>query len=182
MRFKAPVVLLALLSFVPLVASQSRRDPLTEKEVDQLRETAQEPEKRLKLMVDFTRQRLQSIEQLRSDTKAKDRGQKIHDLLEDVTSMVDELDDNIDDYSQRGADLRKPLKQIVELDTELQIQLRQLRDAASDPKVDAKTSEEIDQYKFALQDATSSVNTSADSARKELEAQNTKFAAEKKKK
>jgi ABC-type transporter Mla subunit MlaD len=160
----------------PVVAHAQKRDPLNDKEVDQLRETAQEPEKRLKLMVQFTRARLQGIDELRADPKAaKDRGQKIHDLLEDVATLVDEIDDNVSDYDQRQADLRKPLQEIVQLDSELQRKLRDLDRSASDPK-----NSEAGDYKFVLQDAIESVNQSADSNRKLLDEHNVKFKQKKK--
>src|SRR6185312_11491738 len=79
------------------LAGKVRRDPLTDPETDQLREVAQEPAKRLKLYITFARARLTAIEQLRADPKlASDRGRQIHDLLEDFTNIVDEIDDNID--------------------------------------------------------------------------------------
>src|SRR5213082_357117 len=162
---------------LPLCSQVRDRDPLTEKEVDQLRETAIEPEKRLKLMVDFTRARMVAIDQLQSDPKiAKDRGQKIHDLLEDIASLVDEVDDNVENYKERSADLRKPLKQVVEMDSDLQAKLRGLKVAAEDPK----NVDEAADYKFALEDAIDSVNRSGDSTRKLLEEQNVKFAKKKK--
>ena len=170
---------LTLLMTVPLWSQVRERDPLNEKEVDQLREAAMEPEKRLKLMVDFTRARMTTLEQLRNDPKAaKDRGQKIHDLLEDIADLVDEIDDNVDDYNERSADLRKPLKEIIEMESDFQGKLRALSAAAQDPK----NATEASDYTFALQDATDSVNKSAESARKLLEEQNTKFANAKKKK
>src|ERR1700746_2907368 len=102
--------ILTLLITLPLRSQVRDRDPLTEKEVDQLRETAIEPEKRLKLMVDFAKARMVAIEQVRSDPKmVKERGLKIHDLLEDIASLVDEVDDNVANYNERSADLRKPL-------------------------------------------------------------------------
>src|SRR5438067_1761732 len=82
-------LMLTLLIALPGRAQVRDRDPLTEKEVDQLRETAIEPEKRLKLMVEFTKARMVAIEQLRTDPKlAKDRGQKIHDLQEEKVTGV----------------------------------------------------------------------------------------------
>lgn len=165
-----------LLSF-PLRSQVRDRDPLTEKEVDQLRESAIEPEKRLKLMVEFTKARMVAVEQLRSDPKmAKDRGQKVHDLLEDIATLVDEVDDNVENYNERSADLRKPLKQVVEMDSEFQAKLRELKATAEDPK----NVDEAAEYKFALEDAIDSVNRSADSTRKLLEEQNVKFAKKKK--
>jgi len=54
--------------------AERKRDPLTPPEVDQLRETALEPELRLKLYIKFARVRLASLEQVRSDPKIKNRG------------------------------------------------------------------------------------------------------------
>jgi DNA repair exonuclease SbcCD ATPase subunit len=175
MQYRLAALVVALLMALPLPAHAEKRDPLNDKEVDQLRETAQEPEKRLKLMVEFTRARMTSIDQLRADPKqAKDRGQKIHDLLEDIATLVDEIDDNVSDYDQRQADLRKPLQQVVQLDSELQRKLRDLQQSASDPKNSAED------YKFVLQDAVESINQSADSNRKLLDEHNVKFAKKKK--
>ncbi|PYY17337.1 MAG: hypothetical protein DMG61_02685 [Acidobacteria bacterium] len=174
-----PLVYFALtvLITLPLRAQVRERDPLTEKEVDQLRETAIEPEKRLKLMVEFTKARMVAVEQLRSDPKlAKERGQKIHDLLEDIASLVDEVDDNVENYNERSADLRKPLKQVVEMDSEFQAKLRELKASSEDPK----NVDEAANYKFSLEDAIDSVNRSADATRKLLEEQNVKFAKKKK--
>jgi len=168
---------LALLPIAPLWSQARERDPLNEKEVDQLREAAMEPEKRLKLMVDFTRARMTSLEQLRTDPKVgKDRGQKMHDLLEDIADLVDEIDDNVDDYNERSADLRKPLKDIIQMESDFQGKLRELTKAQDPKNADASD------YTFALQDATDSVNKSAESSRKLLDEQNVKFQNAKKKK
>src|SRR5438270_1697604 len=178
MRIRAIVYFSVTLLFsAPLWPQVHDRDPLTEKEVDQLRETAIEPEKRLKLMVDFTRARMAAIDQLRSDPKmAKDRGKRTHDLLEDIATLIDEIDDNAENYDERNADLRKPLKDIVGMNSELQLKMRELKATADDPK----NIDEVSDYKFALDDAIDSVNQSADSSRKLLEEQNVKFAKKKK--
>lgn len=176
MHHRIAVWITALLLIAPLALRAEKRDPLNEKEVDQLRETAQEPEKRLKLWVEFIRARMVAVDQLRADPKpAKDRGEKIHDLLQDIATLVDEVDDNVSDYDQRQADLRKPLKEIVQLDSELQGKLRELEHSAADPK-----NTDAQDYKFVLQDAVESVNQSADSNRKLLDEHNLKFAKKKK--
>ena len=59
-----------------------RRDPLNDKEVDEMREAADFPDKRLELMVKFARARMSAIQQLQGDAKkAKDRPMQVHDLL-----------------------------------------------------------------------------------------------------
>jgi hypothetical protein len=170
-----PLLLLVTLA-VPLLAQLPRgRDPLNDKEADDLREAAQEPEKRLKLMVQFARARLQSIEQLRGDASmSAGRGSQIHDLLEDFTELVDELDDNIDDFADRHMDERKGLKAVVEGATEFQLKLRALKEQS--------TGKEAAEYAFALQNATDAVNSDLDNARQTLAEQETEFKEAKKKK
>ncbi|PYX90993.1 MAG: hypothetical protein DMG67_11615 [Acidobacteria bacterium] len=155
-----------------------RRDPLTADEIDQLREQAQEPVNRLRLYIKFARARMVAIEQLRSDPKlAAGRGEKVHDLLEDFTNIVDEIDDNMDNYSEHGADIRKPLKELIEAEADWQLRLRTLKDAiAKDPQ----TAKEAHDYTFTLDTALDSVNDSADSVRKTLEEQNTSLKTKKK--
>ena len=92
--------------------SQLRRDPLTRVEVDQLRDTAWEPELRLKLFVKFARARLAALEQVRSDPKVTERAQETHDKLQDFLDVYDELNDNVDTYEGRKSDLRKAIQRI----------------------------------------------------------------------
>ena len=68
---------------------------------------------------------------MRSDLKIKDRAQQTHDRLDDFLLIYDELNDNIDTYSDRKNDIRKPLKLIVDADTEFEAKLRALKDAAN---------------------------------------------------
>jgi regulator of replication initiation timing len=162
-----------------LIAGKVRRDPLTDPETDQLREVAQEPAKRLKLYITFARARMTAIEQLRADPKlATDRGRQIHDLLEDFTNIVDEIDDNVDMYNERNADLRKPLKELIEANSDWQLRLRTLKETAS---AGGEGTKETRQYYFALSTAIDSVDSSAETGRKVLEEQNKAFAAKKKK-
>src|SRR5271166_4799455 len=101
MRHAHWLMWLAVLTSIlaPTGASAQRRDPLNEKEIDEMRESADWPDKRLELMTGFARARMAAIEQLRADPKAaKDRPTQIHDLLQDFTALVDEIEDNIDMY------------------------------------------------------------------------------------
>src|SRR5215469_13748234 len=94
--------ILVVVLLLTMAAAARRRDPLTEAETDQLREVAREPQQRLKLYIKFAEARLLAIDQLRSGPKAADgRGKKIHDLLEDFTAILDEINDNLDTYEGR---------------------------------------------------------------------------------
>ncbi len=158
------------------VAEAQKRDPLTENESDQIAELAQEPDKRIKLLLKFTQARLTTIEQIQGDPRmAAGRGKQIHDLLEDFTSLIDELDDNIDDYTDRKADIRKALKEVIESNTNFQLKLRTLKEQKAPAK-------EFSEYNFVLQNATEAVNSSLDNARQALDELEKALKEEKKKK
>lgn len=154
-----------------------RRDPLTDAEADQIRELAQEPEKRLKLLAKFAQSRMLAIEQLRGDPKlAAGRGKQLHDLIEDVMLLVQELDRNVDMFADQRMDIRKPLKNVIETETAIQLKLRALKEAAqSDPA----TRDEARNYRFMLEDALDRVESALDNARTVLEEQQQEVQAAK---
>src|SRR5271169_5025473 len=151
-----------LLSMAAAAAAQRHRDPFTQPEIDQIRDASWEPQQRLSLYIKFARARLVALEQMRSDPKTKDRPQQTHDKLDDFLLIYDELNDNIDTYIDRKNDIRKPLKVIIDADTEFQAKLRALKDAADVPTEEAKA------YEFVLTNALDTVDGSAEDHRKIL--------------
>ncbi len=130
---------------------------LTPAEVDQLRDTALEPDRRLKFYVQFARERLAKVEQVRQNSKLspEERGTQTHDRLADFVDLYDELNDNIDTYIDRKNVIRKPLKGIIEADAEFQKRLKALQDAA------AASHEDMKPYEFVLSSAIDTLNDSA---------------------
>jgi len=156
-------LVLVLVTFAQLGLAQRRSDPLTQPEIDQLRDTAVEPELRMKLYVQFARARLVSLEQMRSDPKTTDRAHQTHNMLADFVGVYNELNDNLDNFVERRSDLRKALKWVIEGDTEFQAKLRALKD-------DARTTpQEASEYQFVLSDAIESVDNAAQDHRKLLD-------------
>jgi hypothetical protein len=145
--------------------AQNHRDPLTQAEIDQVRDASWEPRQRLALYVEFARTRLVKLEQMRSDPKTTDRAQQTHDLLNDFQLLYDELNDNIETYVDRDDDIRKPLKGIIAADTEFQAKLRALKEAANVPRSDYSV------YEFVLSNALDTVDSSAEDHRKLLDDQ-----------
>lgn len=162
-----------LLLLLPGLA-QRQRESLTDPEIDQLRDTALDPDLRLKLYVRFARARLASLEQARFDPKTADRGQQTHDRLQAFLDVYDEMNDNIDTYVGRKSELRKVLKAVIEADTEFQAKLRALKDAANTAKDEAK------QYEFLLSTALETLDSSAQDHR-QLLAEQEEAAKQKKK-
>ncbi len=167
------LVVFALLLF-SVCYGQSKRDPLTPLEVSQLRDQAQDADLRMKLFVQFARQRLDAIDKVRSDPKVTDHAAATHDALQDFLDVYDEMNDNVDAFEDQKTDFLKGLKAIIEADVEFQAKLRALQDSGTSNKDDVKI------YEFLLQSALQTVDESAKDHR-ELLAQQEEAAKHKKK-
>lgn len=148
-----------MLAAVPM-SPQVKRDPLNPVEIDQLRDAMMEPLDRLKLYVQFARARMDALEQMRRDPKTENRGTKTHEMLGDFLAIYDELNENIDMYVDRKEDIRKPLKLVIEADTDFQSRVRALKNAAGVAPDEAK------QYEFVISNAIDTLDASADDHRK----------------
>jgi hypothetical protein len=120
-------LLLPIICATAAFAQSHHRDPLTELEIDKIRDSAQLPEVRLKLYTEFARTRLENIQKIHSDPKATDREKQTRDALQDFLDVYDELNTNVDTFADRGSDLRKALKPVIEADTEFGAKLRAFR-------------------------------------------------------
>jgi hypothetical protein len=184
MKIATKIIFLLLL--LTVAAAARRRDPLTEAETDQLREAAMDPYNRIKLMVKFSEARLVAIDQVRVDPKlAAERGKQIHDLLEDFTSLLDEINDNLDQYEGRPLNkesvkqYHKGLKELIEADARFDLKLRTLKSAA---ETDPVTRKEAPDFRFVLQDAMEALKSNADMAREYIETTHEQKSSESEKK
>jgi len=155
-------VTLGLLATGIGATAQRHADPLTQSEIDQIRDASWEPKQRLTLYVSFARARLVKLEQMRSDPKTKERAQQTHDMLDSFLLLYDELNDNVDTYVDRRDDIRKPLKTVIDADVEFEAKLRALKDAADVSPAEAS------QYEFALTNALDTLEESAEDHKKLL--------------
>jgi hypothetical protein len=149
-------------------------DPLSPAEIDKVRDAAQEPEQRLKLYVEFARARLDKMQQIHSDPKATDRENQTRDALQDFLDIYDELNTNVDTYADRGSDLRKALKPVIEADTEFGAKLRAFKSSLT------PNSQEAHDDDFLLGSAVDAVDSSAKDHRDLLAEQEETFKHKKK--
>jgi len=160
--FRARILLGPLLLIAAAALAQHHRDPFTQSEVDEIRDTSWQPQLRLSLYVKFAKARLVAMEQMRSDPKTTDKPRQTHDKLDEFLLIYDELNDNIETYVDRKDDIRKPLKAIIEADVDFKGRLRTLKEMADVPAA------EVSQYEFSLTNSPDTVTTSLQDHRKLL--------------
>lgn len=97
-----------------LSAQKQKREPLTEGQIEQIREAGIYPDERVGLYTKFLNERADTIKGLTGRAKSAARGRRIDNELQDFTALMDELGSNLDVYSERKADVRKALKPLKE--------------------------------------------------------------------
>ena len=146
--------------------AQSKKDPLTEQQIEEVREAGDQPLARVRLFVGYVDQRAKDIHSINADPIAQNKSVRIHNLLEEFTRLCDDLQDNMDNFDEQHADLRKVLKEIIDKTTEWTTIL-------NEPKPSG-------QYDFARKTALDSNQSAHETATKMLDDE-TKYFAEKKK-
>jgi hypothetical protein len=171
---KISLFILLVLSGSFVFSQAHHHDPLVPAEIDKIRDAAQEPEQRLKLYVEFARARLDKMQQVHTDPKATDRENQTRGALQDFLDIYDELNTNVDTYADRGSDLRKALKPVIEADTEFGAKLRAFKSTLT------PNSQEAQDDDFLLGSALDAVDSSAKDHRDLLAEQEEAFKHKKK--
>ena len=108
-------MLIASAIFVfPIAHAQRPVDPLTPAEEEQVRAVADQPNERVKLFIKFLEDRTEAVHHAVVRPVTQHPGVEIHDNLVAFTSLIDELQDNLDDYDETHSDIRKSLKFLLE--------------------------------------------------------------------
>jgi hypothetical protein len=154
-----------LLAVTPSFA-QSGKDPLTDQQIEDVREAGDQPVERIKLFIGYVDERAKGIHSLNADPIAQNKALRLHNLFDEFTRLCDELQDNMDNFDEQHADLRKVLKEVGDKATEWATIL-------NEPKPSA-------QYDFVRKTAIDS-NQSAHEAATKMIADETTYFAELKK-
>jgi hypothetical protein len=96
------------------VYAQRDDHSLSEAEVEQLREAADTPRERVLIFVKLLDDRANALHDLFTNPRHPGREQDAHDLLEQFTSIANELEDNLDDYTTHHSDIRKSLPKLLQ--------------------------------------------------------------------
>jgi len=139
-KLPATIALSALLGSSAL-AQKNHHDPLTEAQVEKIREAGIDPNQRVKLYTQYVNDHVNAVKSLTNRGKSVARALHLDQELQDVATLMDELGSNLDEYSDRHADMRPALKTLAE---ESQQWLRALRALAGENGFDLSRKEAIE--------------------------------------
>ena len=136
-----PAIFLCLLFAAPLGAQKEKREPLTEAQVEKIAEAGIDPNARVVLYTQFLNEHADAIKAMTNRAKSDARSSRLNGALEDLTTLMDELGDNLDVFSDRKADIRKSLQALADAAPRWQGILRAL---AGEPGFDLSRKEAIE--------------------------------------
>ncbi len=143
-----------LMMAAPLAA---QKDFLSHDEIEKIRE-AQEPNLRLRLYIDFARERIDLVKSLLSKDKAG-RSVLIHDALDEYCKIIDAIDTVSEDALSRKVELKVGLDTVAVAEAQMLPALKRLRD--SNPK-------DLERYEFVLKQAIDATTDSLSSAEEDI--------------
>jgi protein-tyrosine-phosphatase len=120
------VLIIPLLFAGGAAAQKEQRQTLTETQVEKIREAGIDPDQRIKLYTQFLDERADTIKGLTNRAKTAARAQRLDNELQDFIALMDELGENLDQYSERKADMRLALKKLNDVAPKWQLILKAL--------------------------------------------------------
>lgn len=123
------------------VAQKDQHDTLTEAQVEKIREAGIDPDERIKLYTGFVSEHVSAVKALSNRGKSDARASRLDRELHDVAALMDELGSNLDEYSDRHADIRISLQKLAD---ESQLWLKTLKALAGEAQFDLSRKEAIE--------------------------------------
>jgi len=161
---------LAILVVFAAAGFAQEHDFLTADEIDRVREV-QEPNLRLKLYIEFARQRLALVDQFLAKEKPG-RSALIHDTLDDYTHIIEAIDTVADDALVRKLPVDVGMKEVAAAEKEMLASLQKIEDSA--PK-------DLARYEFVLKNAIDTTSDSKELSEEDLNKRSGQLASEEKK-
>ena len=92
-------ILVCLFVAAPLSAQKEKPEPLTETQIEEIREAGIDPPGRINLYTKFLNEHADVIKGLTNRSKSVTRARRLDEELQEFTSLMDELGANLDQYS-----------------------------------------------------------------------------------
>ena len=164
---KPSIALLACFLVPAFPALAQERDFLSADEIDQVRE-AQDPSLRIRLYLQFAKERIGLVEKLVSESKPG-RSLLIHDTLEDYEKIIEAIDTVADDSLKRHLPIQEGVVAAAAAEKKMLASLKKVGDMPLKDKP---------RYEFALGQAVDATEDSIDLSSEDVGKRSTEVAAQ----
>ena len=164
---KPSLALLACLLLPAFPSPAQERDFLSADEIDQVRE-AQDPSLRIRLYLQFAKERIGLVEKLVSESKPG-RSLLIHDTLEDYEKIIEAIDTVADDSLKRHLPIQEGVTAAAAAEKKMLASLKKIGDLPLPDKP---------RYEFALGQAVDATEDSIDLSSEDVGKRSTEVAAQ----
>ena len=94
--------------------AQGHSTALSEREEESVRDAADDPARRVAVYQSIIESRVKRIQDILADKRAQGRRDDIRENMDEIAGLVDELEDNVDEYDAKHRDLRKALPKLMD--------------------------------------------------------------------
>jgi len=111
---RIPFLILALCLCLSAAQAQRHSTALSEREEEAVRDAAADPAARVAVYQSIIESRIKRIQVILADKRAQGRREDIRESMDEIAGLVDEFQDNLEEYSNAHRDLRKPLPKLID--------------------------------------------------------------------
>ena len=97
----------------PWVIAQRHSTAISAGEEEKIRDAAADPALRVTVFQQIIETRIQRMQGILVDKRAQGRREDLKQNMDEITGLIDEFQDNLEDYDHAHRDLRKPLPKLL---------------------------------------------------------------------
>jgi malate synthase len=107
-------LLFSLCLCLPAAIAQRHSTALSEAEEEAVRDAAADPAARVSVYQGIIETRIKRIQAIVADKRAQGRRDDLRENMDEIAGLVDEFEDNLEEYDRAHRDLRKPLPKLID--------------------------------------------------------------------
>lgn len=107
------VLCVLLLLTASLAHAQRHSTAISEAEEEKIRDAAAYPAVRVGVFQQIIETRIQRMQRILTDTRAQGRREDLKQNMDEIAGLIDEFQDNLEDYDHAHRDLRKALPKLL---------------------------------------------------------------------
>lgn len=106
------LLVMVMVLAMPCMRAQRHSSAISEAEEEKIRDAAAEPARRVAVYQEIIETRIRRIQAILVDKRAQGRREDLQQNMDEISGLIDEFQDNLEEYDHLHRDLRKPLPKL----------------------------------------------------------------------